>query len=171
MEQQENPYQIPNSEISARPTPSDLADRMTRLGASFVDGMIMLVLLMPTMYLSGYFRMVTEVARGGGAVPFGTTVLWSVLGFGAFILLQGFPLNASGQTWGKRLLQIKIVDLEGKKPSLGEFLLKRYLPIQVAGLVPFACNLYMAVDTLMIFREDRRCLHDLLAGTRVVIAK
>lgn len=171
MEKQKNPYQTPNSEISAGSEPSDLADRLTRLGASFIDGMIMLALLLPAMYLSGYFRMVTEVARAGGAVPFGTTLFWSVLGYGAFILVQGWPLNASGQTWGKRLLQIKVVTLEGKKPSLSELLLKRYLPMQVAGLVPFVGNLYMAVDTLMIFREDRRCLHDLLAGTRVVIAK
>jgi uncharacterized RDD family membrane protein YckC len=34
---------------------------------------------------------------------------------------------------------------------------------QVPGI-----NLVMLVDPLLIFRSDRRCLHDLLAGTQVI---
>jgi uncharacterized RDD family membrane protein YckC len=32
------------------------------------------------------------------------------------------------------------------------------------GIIPF----YGLVDVLFIFREDKRCIHDLIAGTHVV---
>jgi uncharacterized RDD family membrane protein YckC len=31
-------------------------------------------------------------------------------------------------------------------------------------------NLVMIIDPLLIFRKDKRCLHDLLAGTQVIEA-
>jgi uncharacterized RDD family membrane protein YckC len=39
-----------------------------------------------------------------------------------------------------------------------------------AGLVWFALSLLSTIDALMIFRRDRRCLHDLIASTVVVEA-
>jgi uncharacterized RDD family membrane protein YckC len=36
----------------------------------------------------------------------------------------------------------------------------------ILGLIP----LYAIVDALFIFRGDRRCIHDMIAGTRVIEA-
>ena len=43
------------------------------------------------------------------------------------------------------------------------------LRVVVNGLLGFI-PLYGVVDILFIFREDRRCIHDLIAGTVVVNA-
>jgi hypothetical protein len=36
------------------------------------------------------------------------------------------------------------------------------------GAIPFVGNFVGLVDALMIFGEDHRCLHDRIAGTRVI---
>ena len=46
----------------------------------------------------------------------------------------------------------------------------RYLPFWVVGQVWVIGPILSLANPLFIFREDRRCLHDLLAGTKVVVA-
>ncbi|MNT88741.1 RDD family protein [compost metagenome] len=53
-------------------------------------------------------------------------------------------------------------------PELGNLLLKRYLVWWLLAYIPVVGMLVVLVDYLFIFRADRRCLHDLAAGTRVV---
>jgi hypothetical protein len=38
----------------------------------------------------------------------------------------------------------------------------------VLRLVPILGAIFWITDSLFIFRADRRCLHDLMAGTKVV---
>jgi hypothetical protein len=40
--------------------------------------------------------------------------------------------------------------------------------IQVLSLIPVAGNSIPMIDALMIFRENRHCLHDDFAGTKVI---
>lgn len=167
--EEQNPYRSPNAVI-AEPAGEELASRWVRLGAAFIDGIIMLVILMPIMYFGGYWRAATEAAAAGQQVGLGTTLLWGAVGFIVFLVVQGVPLNATGQTWGKRITGIKIVDLAGNKPPLGKLIGLRYLPIGVASNIPFIGPIISIVNVLLIFRADRRCGHDLIAGTRVVKA-
>ena len=109
-------------------------------------------------------------AERGQQVGLGTTLMWAAIGFGVFVLVQFVPLNATGQTWGKKVLGIKIVDLAGAKPPIGRLLGARYLPMQLVGNVPFVGPVLAIVNVLLIFRGDRRCGHDLIAGTQVVKA-
>ena len=169
-----DPYRTPDAHL-VPPSSGDgpeLADRWARLAAALIDGVIALAVTLPLMLVSGYWRAAFEAGRSGGYgfMPVGTLVLWAVIGFVLFALIQGYPLHASGQTWGKKLLSIRIVDLEGRKPPLVDLLLKRYLPTHAIVNVPCVGGLYALVDSLMIFRQDQRCLHDLIAGTRVVRA-
>ena len=78
--------------------------------------------------------------------------------------------KATGQTWAKKLLQMKIVGPDGEKPDFGKLLALRYLTTQAINLVPVVGPLYVLVDVLFIFGDERRCLHDRIAGTRVVVA-
>jgi uncharacterized RDD family membrane protein YckC len=74
-----------------------------------------------------------------------------------FVLCHG----TAGQTLGKRLLGVRVL-AESGEPIGYLRALGRYLAGIVATL-PFGIGLVMAG-----FRRDRRGLHDLLAGTRVV---
>ena len=170
--QDENPYRSPQAALTEPVADGELADRVTRMAAAILDTIFGLAVFMPVAYFGGYFSQIMDNAAAGRQVmPVGVILLWSAIGFALFVVLQGYPLHASVQTWGKRLCKIKIVGLDGSKPSLGRLLLRRYLPVSVISAIPFVGMLGGLIDTLMIFRGDRRCGHDLIAGTRVVEAR
>jgi uncharacterized RDD family membrane protein YckC len=168
----QDPYRSPDADLAGPQVPDtlDASVRWLRLAAALIDGFIMLLVFVPLAFVGGYWEAAFEAGRSGGMgfMPLGTTVLWAVIGFGVFMLIQSYPLHTTGQTWGKKLLSIKIVDLQGNKPSLADLLLKRYLPTHAIVNVPCLGSLYVMVDALLIFRADQRCIHDLIAGTRVV---
>lgn len=164
----ENRYAPPESELV---TPGgsnngELAERGTRLGAAIIDGIIGLVVALPMMYLMGFHVYI----MAGEQAPIGLTLSSMVMSLVFFVLLHGYFLYQSGQTIGKKLLSIKIVNLEGNVPSLGKLLGLRYLPVMVVSSIPLLGGIASLVDILFIFRQDRRCVHDLIAGTRVVAA-
>lgn len=167
---EQNPYRGPDAAVAEVSSTDELAGRGTRLGASLIDGIIMLVIMVPLMFVGGYWTAAMEAGQSGQGIGFGTTLLWVAISFVVFAVVQSMPLNASGQTWGKKALKIKIVDLNGNKPPLGQLLGVRYLPIQAVGVIPFLGSIIQLVDVLLIFRSDRRCGHDLIAGTKVVHA-
>jgi uncharacterized RDD family membrane protein YckC len=126
----------------------------------------------PLQWFGGFWSAAMNAASNGYSLPLGTTLLWAAIGMVVFVIVQGWPLHQSGQTWGKRVLSIRIVDLDGNKPSLPRLLGLRYLLMHAVAQVPVVGLLVLVlVDPLMIFREDRRCLHDLIAGTRVGVAR
>lgn len=93
------------------------------------------------------------VASGGGFA------LMAMLGVQLY-----FCANYS-QSIGKRLLGIKVVRLDGSPASLGRVILLRNLVPQMIGSL---CGIFGIVDALLIFGDQRRCLHDYFADTIVV---
>ena len=75
-----------------------------------------------------------------------------------------------GQTIGKLVLGMRIVDLAGGKADFGKILLLRELPVWLANILPLVGVVYGVLDAIFIFRSDKRCLHDMIADTIVVIA-
>ena len=166
--QDSNPYSAPAAAVAdiAPAGTQELAGRGMRLLAVIIDTIILMVILIPMMVASGYFTGMMSGARPA----LGTQLMWGAFSIVLFVLVQGYPLSQSAQTWGKKLLKMKIVHLDGSQPSLGVLLGQRYVPVQVAGQVPFIGWLLSLVDVLFIFGQERRCIHDLIAGTRVVVA-
>lgn len=165
-EQTHNPYAAPTSLVEDVPDLVDgleLAERSTRLGAVLIDGAIGLAVTFPVMYLSNFWARAMAQQIGPAEL-----IAWAIGGFVVFCAIHGYPLHHNGQTWGKRALKIRIVDLDGRKPDLVRLIGLRYAPVQFCNQVPYVGPLIGLVDSLMIFRADRRCLHDLIAGTRVV---
>lgn len=167
-----NPYQVPEAPLqplpAAGPADAQLAGRGERFAASLIDGVISLLIFLPLAFATGYFSRIMETARSGEAMPFLVTAGYAGLAFVVFVAVQAYPLAKTGQTWGKKLLSIRIVDLDGAQPPLWRLIALRYLPTQALALVPIVGNVYAIVDALFIFRQDKRCLHDLIAGTQVV---
>jgi len=165
--QDNNPYAAPNAVVGdAQGTEQVLAGRGMRLVAFIIDTIILALILIPVMLVGGILAMLMSGEEPG----FGTTLMIGVASFVLFVLVQGYPLSATGQTWGKKALGMKIVDLAGNKPEFGKLIALRYLTTQVIGMIPVVGFLYWLVNVLFIFGDDRRCIHDKIAGTRVVMA-
>ncbi len=130
----------------------ELATRTQRLSAVLADGVIVGV-----PYILGSIEAAPEPLR-----------LLGVVASLALLVVQLVLVSKRGQTLGKRLLGIRIV----LKDTLqnGGFVvnvLKRGFLNGLLSLIPG----YFLVDCLFIFRENRRCLHDLIAGTVVIQAE
>ena len=140
------------------------ASRSSRLIASMLDGLIMMVAWVPSAYLLGMFETIDS-----GLEPTLTQLSVSAfIGIAFYFLVNWRLLSSNAQTIGKRLNNIKVVNLEGEKPSMSDLLLKRYLPFFGLGYIPFIGNIASTLNLLWIFGKDRRCLHDLIAKTKVV---
>ena len=162
-----NPYSAPGANLETEPVAElRLGERGTRLGAAIIDSLLVAGVFWALLYASGVgMRYVNMLASGD--ISLVKYMVGSMLtGFATFVVIQGYPLAIAGQTWGKRLLKLRIVDMQGRKPGFLRLILLRYGTGRVLGLIPF----YALVDILFIFADDRRCLHDLIAGTRVVVA-
>jgi uncharacterized RDD family membrane protein YckC len=75
------------------------------------------------------------------------------------------PIVWYGYTVGKRIMKIRIVKVDGSKLGIGAMLMR----VLVAGLI-YIVTLGIAaiVSAFMVgLREDKRSLHDLIAGTYV----
>jgi uncharacterized RDD family membrane protein YckC len=118
------------------------------------------------MFLTGFWE---EATAGEESVAM--AMLLGLFGLAVFLLVNAYLLATSGQTVGKRLVGTRIVSVESNQIlPLWKVVVARYLPVQVAGIVPIIGPILSLVDPLFIFREDRRCVHDLIAGTRVIVA-
>ena len=87
-----------------------------------------------------------------------------------FLIVNGYFLAKKGQTIGKLAMGIKIVDLNGNLPGMSSMFGLRYILVNAIGSIPLVGGLFSLVDALFIFAKDRRCLHDHIAGTRVIAA-
>jgi uncharacterized RDD family membrane protein YckC len=95
----------------------------------------------------------------------------AVLGLATFALqlVQIYLVSTRGQTLGKRFLGIRIVRAsDGSNPGFARAWLLRALVPGIIGMLPTIGSVFTIVNYGFIFRADRRCLHDLLADTRVV---
>lgn len=90
---------------------------------------------------------------------------------GFYLLINGRLLYKYGQSVGKKLLGIKIVDLENNIPVFYKIYFIRYFLTMIYPIIPLFGVILSMVNYLFIFRKDRRCIHDHLAGTKVIKAE
>jgi uncharacterized RDD family membrane protein YckC len=141
----------------------ELADRGTRLGAAILDFIAMMLAIW-------LVSLVTPWHPFRGTLAIGTLATNAVIGFALFLLVNGFLLVQRGQTVGKSITKLRITQPDGSPVPAGRLLGLRYGVGYLAASLPFVGGLYGLVDALMIFGEQRRCLHDRIAGTIVVKA-
>ena len=157
-------YQGPAQDLTA-PGEAPLASRWARLGAAFIDGLLSMIIVLPLQAQMGIFENFPKVTPLTMAQRAG----WGVAGFVIWFALHAYFLATRGQTIGKRLLSIQIVnDADGLRAPFGRIIALRHLPTAVVANIPYIGPLLNVVNLLTIFRDDRRCIHDLIAGTKVV---
>ncbi len=164
----DNPYEPPkpvvNETVSEKPPgESELASRWLRLAASLIDTFIGGGISMSiTLLVLGY----DLKALGTADLP--TQAMLMVMGVTIFLVLHGYLLAKNGQTIGKLLLKIRIANLDGSKPDFLPLIAKRYLPQWLVAQIPIVGGFINLINICFIFRADKRCVHDLIAGTKVV---
>ena len=166
-----NPYEAP----SVDPTlPLEIAggEELATLGerfvGSFVDGLVSglgVLLIFVALWFSGVAERFTAIGEAG------TTALYTVAAFAVFVAINWRFLKESGQTIGKKAAKTKVVTLDGRVPRVDDQVFKRYAFLNLIGLIPVVGTVVAVVNILFIFGKERRCLHDRLAGTKVVKAR
>ena len=163
-----NPYAPPKAPVAdpvdGKAGPNTLATRRQRAGAATLDSLIAALISVP---LEIHFKFLEHLLQGED-IPFGATFGVAALSFALFMLLNAYFLNRNGQTIGKLLVGIRIATLEGDVPDLWRIIGLRYAPASLAALLPYVGFILGTLDVLFIYRADRRCVHDLVAGTQVL---
>ena len=161
-------YETPTapSEEAGTPSGPELAGRGRRLGAYLIDliiaGIVLGVLAVLNLGISledlARDPMTQQMSTAGG-------IAYLVI----FMVINGYLLVTKGQTLGKLALGIRIVDAVSNGAATAVKILGlRYVLVMLVGAIPIIGGLLGIIDFLFIFREDRRCVHDLIAGTKVV---
>jgi len=170
-------YEAPatTSEEPGTPSGLELAGRGRRLGAYMIDTTIAFIVLAvfaslnlgisledltraPILVVEGPLPMAQEMSTAGS--------IWFLI---IFMAINSYLLVTKGQTLGKLALGIRIVDaLSNGAASAVKLLGLRYVLVLLVRAIPIIGNLLGLADALFIFRSDKRCLHDLIAGTKVV---
>ena len=153
------------------------ATRGARFAAIMIDGLapgVVLIGLLAAVALPAYHNYVQR-AKGlpaGGSSSAGAGALMAILGLAmvAFFIYSAVLVYRYGQTFGKRVMGIRVVRTDGSRVTFARFIFLRWLPLAVVGLVPYIGGLIGLVDALLIFRDSNLCLHDNIADTMVVTA-
>jgi uncharacterized RDD family membrane protein YckC len=138
-----------------------LAGRGDRFVANLVDQFIIFLPWFGAVFLD-IILSEGNVERGVPSGPISLLGLLLTLGVAVYQLIL---VSQSGQSIGKRWRKIRVVRTDGSPVSLGRILLLRNLVTIAIGSL---CGLVNLIDALLIFNEDRRCLHDMIADTKVV---
>jgi len=141
-----------------------LASRWQRLGASLLDGLSIGLVTFPLMYFTGGFDGISS----GVQPSIGYTLLMAVAALAVFFMLNARLLIRSGQTIGKKVMGIKIVNLDDNLPDIKSLFI-RYFTYFIPGQIPMVGQLFSVINILFIFGKPKRCLHDHFAATRVVL--
>lgn len=146
------------------------ASRLMRFVAVLVDTVLCLVAMVAGLIAVASLAQFGLLELDSGPIESVEEVPWQLLAVFAFFptALTVFNWNmitVQGQTIGKLLCGIQIVDDEGDPPGFfrGVFL-RNWVRSLLGGVIPF----FGLADVLWIFFEPPRCLHDLIAGTHVV---
>ncbi|MEM7130082.1 MAG: RDD family protein [Chloroflexota bacterium] len=147
-------------------TTMNLASRQKRLFGALIDGVIEWAIISPIMLAAGIFQGIFSAE----AMTVGEQIIYIIVVWVVFLVLNGYLLFTRGQTIGKVAMQTKIVGIGGNVPSLSKLFIMRYLILGLVGMISHIGVFAGLVNVLFIFGQDHRCLHDYLAGTRVVNA-
>lgn len=147
----------------------EVADPGKRFLGWFLDNLLNSLMVVPG-FVMAVIGIGEAEARQDPEVP-----VLALIGFAlcAIGVLAAFGLNVyfyatRSQSLAKWMLGLQVIDYETDEPAgiAKAFFLRGFLNQFLCG-IPALGGLYFLVDSLMIFGEEHRCLHDQIAGTYV----
>ena len=156
-----NPFAPPQSRVQDfSPLSSsglELASRGRRLAGSLIDtGIYCTIVDVITIIFSLSLTSPTDFAKA------------SLMALPLHLLIQGYFLATRGQSVAKIILGTRILRPDGSPVGAARIVGLRLLLPALIGMIPVIGWIFSFANSLMIFRESRRCLHDDIADTIVV---
>jgi len=158
----------------AAPGSAQLAGLGQRFGAAAIDGVLKTLCWLPTSL--AVWRVLGDQIRAGQQ-PSPTELLGAMEGvvslslpyLAVLAIVQGILIARRSQSIGKVLLGLRIIRVGDLQPAgfMRGYLLRGAVPWFIEQ-IPLLGGLFWMVDVSFIFSAERRCLHDLIAGTKVV---
>lgn len=113
-----------------------------------------------TLFLAYFFT--TKVTSG-----IGSSFMDNVMGY-TFLLIFGFydlacEIAFNGQSIGKRLMKIRVISLDGSRPSFGQYLMR-----WIFRLVDFMVSGQLAALVSVAVSEKKQRIGDIVAGTTLI---
>lgn len=176
---EENPYSHPVNQVEAPPAQSSVPGlhNYASLGQRFLGKLIDVLIMIPLSLgigvgytwisppkiveyetLSDSYQAATGLAN----------ILIAVIVMAAYIGIQWAFWASTGQSIGKKVMKTQVVNLDGSQASVQTIAFKRYGIMNLIANVPLFGPLVSLIGTLLIFRQNRNCLHDDIAKTRVI---
>jgi uncharacterized RDD family membrane protein YckC len=147
-----------------------LASLGQRFVGAMVDLLVVLVVASPLVIAS----IVAQPEPNGDPPPWVVGVgLVCLLAVFAVTIGQWVMISSQGQSIGKRVTGCRIVKLDGGPVDfVSGVVLRTWVLGFVSGILNQCCLGWIVtlIDALMIVGPERRCLHDHIAGTKVVQA-
>jgi len=151
----------------------ELASPRERLGAWLIDFALTFLSILPGALMIGPDMlqriMKFEVQDAEDLAQLSTGLLVLLLGMFAVAILQAVLLTVRGQSAGMVILRLRIVRYgDGSNPGFLRTVAVRRWLFAILTSIPYLGPLLFLLDSLFIYSPERRCLHDLLADTKVV---
>ncbi|GAE30330.1 RDD family protein [Halalkalibacter hemicellulosilyticus] len=138
-----------------------------RLGASILDGIFINIAFFVIFLLIPLPGASVELFNLEDIIVYTQEQLLkdTILGIGNLLYMLVIPVVWFGFTVGKRICGVRIVKLDGSKLGIGAMILRTV----VAGILyTVSFGLLLIISGLMVaFRQDKRSIHDFIAGTYV----
>ncbi|MDR0901588.1 MAG: RDD family protein [Opitutaceae bacterium] len=134
-----------------------------RMVAAFIDGLVWMLSLLPLWFCAMLHLSGAEISKEFLKL----SIIFASITFGLAFIIQGWLLATRGQSIGKSIMHVRVVLLSSgdEPPGLVAGVLVRWLAMRLLYVVPIV----PIADFIFLFREERRCLHDYVAGTRVIV--
>jgi len=145
-----------------------LASRSQRFAGAFLDGVIQFIVTLLFLKFIGLYGYIFDHQD----LTIGKSLFRFIIGSSIFLIINGYFLSKHGQTIGKKFIGTRIVSrINYRVLPLKKIFILRFLPILLVIQIPIIGILLSFVDVLFIFKKDKCCIHDLIAGTIVVKIK
>jgi uncharacterized RDD family membrane protein YckC len=158
-------YPLPPPPPPGYAYPYRYAGLVARFVAAFIDLIVLLVITIIVTLPFGLMAAAWALTPGAPGAWFGLLYgPFTLLMFGLWILYFTYLEATSGQTLGKRLLNLRVVDpATGRPPSFEKSFVRSIL--RIVDWLPF---LYLLGFIIALVTERKQRLGDLAAGTIVV---
>lgn len=162
---------------------TEYADRGARTGAALLNAMFYFFSLMPSSVYYSQKLLAQNPDLKPGTFPRAEDLdltglegaqVWASVSLLVALLLQAILIYARGQNLGKLACGGRVVRADTGEPAgfLRGVLMRFFLPVAIILFLNSETYVlgwvFLVVDFCFMFRADHRCLHDLMAGTKVV---